>query len=360
MKAFNKNIASKKIKIQMNKDTYIKRLSISLSCMFLIIVVMLFAFAKYESSSPEYTLINGRVDSATSDFNVVSYVYDGETNSQPPSKNDGYILTDLTCTNATGEWDDVNWELRVSNLTNKVKCTLTFDNQSNYQIIEYNPNGGYLAEQYIKGTIGEQIGNLPTPVKTGYTFAGWYKESGFSTLISSNTVVDSSLTTLYAKYTENSINITVNGNNVNVENYKFANVQVPQSSITGTETTLWTNPNTSALFSSQAVELSDYYTNYNRIRFYYYGYGSTANDEYYVEYTKEMIDTFGRQGSIQTGANMTNQGGITVYYNGTNYTRIIRRSSSGDNYFQINTGSALDGAGTATTIAKPIRITGIR
>ena len=200
MKAFNKNIASKKIKIQKNKDTYIKRLSISLSCMFLIIVVMLFAFAKYVSNSPEYTLINGKVESPYGDFNVVSYIYDGTTNNVPPNKNDGYILTDLTCTGATGEWDDVNWSLKVSNLTNKVKCTLTFDDQSSYQIIEFNPDGGYLADQYIKATIGQPIGSLPTPIKTGYTFDGWYTSVSGGTKVEATTNVTSSLNTLYARY----------------------------------------------------------------------------------------------------------------------------------------------------------------
>ena len=62
MKKFNKNSALSSIKIKQNKNTYIKRLSISLSCLFLILVVMLFTFAKYESSSSEYTLINGLVN----------------------------------------------------------------------------------------------------------------------------------------------------------------------------------------------------------------------------------------------------------------------------------------------------------
>lgn len=45
------------------------------------------------------------------------------------------------------------------------------------------------------------------------------------------------------------------------------------------ETTLWTNPNTSASFSSQEVTLSDEYTNYDYIKFYYLGYGSSADTE---------------------------------------------------------------------------------
>ena len=47
MKKFNKNSALKQIKIKQNKNTYIKRLSISLSCLILLFIIMLFTFAKW-------------------------------------------------------------------------------------------------------------------------------------------------------------------------------------------------------------------------------------------------------------------------------------------------------------------------
>lgn len=209
---------------------------------------------------------------------TIAYIYDGTTNNQPPSKNDGYVLTNISCTNATGEWDDVNWTLKISNLTDIVTCNLTFDDTTNYQIIEYNPNGGYLAEQYIKGTIGQQIGTLPTTIKSGYTFEGWYTASSGGTQVTSTTNVTSLLSTLYARYSENTITISNNTNSIDVENYKYAIVNVSAGSLT--ETTLWTNPNPTASFSSQAVQLSHPYTDYKRIRFYYMGYGSTVDQEY--------------------------------------------------------------------------------
>lgn len=68
MKAFNKNKALRKINLQQNKNTYIKRLSISLSCLILLFVVILFTFARFEVSSDEYVLINGLVK-----YNVCEY-----------------------------------------------------------------------------------------------------------------------------------------------------------------------------------------------------------------------------------------------------------------------------------------------
>ena len=61
MKVFNKNKAIRKINLQQNKNTYIKRLSISLSCLFLLVCVILFTFAKFDTSSDIYTLINGQM-----------------------------------------------------------------------------------------------------------------------------------------------------------------------------------------------------------------------------------------------------------------------------------------------------------
>ena len=61
MKPFNKDKELRKINIKQNRNTYIKRISIVLSCIILIIGVMFFTFAKYESISSENTLINGKI-----------------------------------------------------------------------------------------------------------------------------------------------------------------------------------------------------------------------------------------------------------------------------------------------------------
>ena len=61
MKQFNKNKANRKINFEQNKSTYIKRISIVLVCFILLIGIIMFTFAKFESESEEYTLINGKV-----------------------------------------------------------------------------------------------------------------------------------------------------------------------------------------------------------------------------------------------------------------------------------------------------------
>lgn len=127
--------------------------------MFLIVIVMLFAFAKYESSSPEYTLINGRLDSASGDLNVVSYIYDGATNKVPPSKNDGYILTDLTCTNADAVWDNSEWSFKLLNMSGKVLCNLEFELASSINITMYGAPGAVIEYVDANGSHSQTLDN---------------------------------------------------------------------------------------------------------------------------------------------------------------------------------------------------------
>lgn len=125
MKIFNKKIEEKKLEYKKNKDTYIKRLSISLACITLLFIVALFTFAKFETNSEEYTLINGKLTDTSSGDVVLSYTVDGQNGSLPPSK-DNYMLTNVSCTNADVTYDNVTWDLNIKNYTGKVKCNLTF------------------------------------------------------------------------------------------------------------------------------------------------------------------------------------------------------------------------------------------
>lgn len=70
MKKFNKDRSLKRIRLNKNKSTYIKRLSITLSCLILLCVIILFAFAKFESGSEEYTLINGKLKYGSCDYEL--------------------------------------------------------------------------------------------------------------------------------------------------------------------------------------------------------------------------------------------------------------------------------------------------
>ena len=134
MKAFNKDKALRKLRFKQNKNTYIKRISIVLSCIILVVAIILFTFAKYESNQ-EYTLINGRVSEYMQDVNIVGIYVDNVAVQSIPLKTDGKLFDRAECTNnATASWDDNEWGINIRNLTGKTKCTLYF-NAKPYDII---------------------------------------------------------------------------------------------------------------------------------------------------------------------------------------------------------------------------------
>ena len=134
MKEFNKDKALTKLKLKKNKNTYIKYGSIILSCVILIIGIIYFTFAKFESNQ-SYTLINGKVGDYTSGDITLSYVVDGVSQSTPPGKNDGYVIKSVNCTNAIGTWDSTRWGLNVDDITGKAKCNLEFE-EATYNIVQ--------------------------------------------------------------------------------------------------------------------------------------------------------------------------------------------------------------------------------
>ena len=64
--------------------------------------------------------------------------------------------------------------------------------------VSFNANGGEVSTGEIVYLYGGKYGNLPTPVRTGYSFAGWYSSSTGGTLVTSNTGISAKDRTLYA------------------------------------------------------------------------------------------------------------------------------------------------------------------
>ena len=137
MKVFNKDKALRQIKLKQNKNTYIKKVSIVLSCFILLVGIMYFTFAKFEQNSEEYTLINGVVKYGGSGDIQLSYVVDGVSQSAPPAKGTGYKIKNVNCENGEGRWDKNEWEVRIKNITGKVKCNLEFEVATDVEVTIY-------------------------------------------------------------------------------------------------------------------------------------------------------------------------------------------------------------------------------
>lgn len=99
-------------------------------------------------------------------------------------------------------------------------------------ILTFDPNGGTVTTTSKEVTIGQTYGTLPTPTRTGYTFAGWYTESvGGNRKISTDKYDFAGSSTLYAHWTANVYTVTFNGNGGTVAQ---ASKQVSYGSAYGT------------------------------------------------------------------------------------------------------------------------------
>ena len=82
----------------------------------------------------------------------------------------------------------------------KATCTVTLKSY----LVTFDANGGKVSRESTAVTINKPYGTLPTPNRTGYSFAGWYTEKTGGTKVESDTIVGADPpTTLYAHWTAN-------------------------------------------------------------------------------------------------------------------------------------------------------------
>ena len=107
----------------------------------------------------------------------------------------GIDFTNCAYTNDASYLEDVTSSVKVItdpalNYPDTV-CTVTF-----------NPNGGTVENGSKAVTPGQSVGTLPTPVREGYTFDGWFTALNGGAKVTENTTVDSNVT-YYAHWTAN-------------------------------------------------------------------------------------------------------------------------------------------------------------
>jgi len=84
--------------------------------------------------------------------------------------------------------------------------------------ITFNPNGGSVDTTEMTAFVGQSIGTLPTPTRTGYTFDGWFTATSGGTKVTENTIVNiTSNQTLYAQWTRNVFKVTFDANGGTVD-----------------------------------------------------------------------------------------------------------------------------------------------
>ena len=137
--------------------------------------------------------------------------YDSTYGSLPTPTRTGY--------NFAGWWTAASGGTQI---TSSTKVT-TASNHSiyahwtpNQYTVTFNPNGGTVSPTTKTVTYDSTYGTLPTPTRTGYTFAGWWTATSNGTQITSSTkVAITAAQTLYAHWTANTYTVTFNPNGGN-------------------------------------------------------------------------------------------------------------------------------------------------
>lgn len=91
--------------------------------------------------------------------------------------------------------------------------------------ITFNPNGGTVGRTRKVVGYGDTCGTLPTPVRDGYEFKGWFTSKSGKIQYTSSTVVDlEGSLTLYARWQAKKITVTLNaaGGKINGNKSKFS------------------------------------------------------------------------------------------------------------------------------------------
>ena len=81
--------------------------------------------------------------------------------------------------------------------------------RANSYTVTFNANGGSCSETSRSRDHGSTLGSLPTPNRTGYSFAGWFTSSSGGSQVSSSTTVSGNVT-YYAHWTANTYTLTFN------------------------------------------------------------------------------------------------------------------------------------------------------
>ncbi|MCM1307716.1 MAG: InlB B-repeat-containing protein [Butyrivibrio sp.] len=79
--------------------------------------------------------------------------------------------------------------------------------------VSFNANGGSVGISSLNAVYDNTYGTLPTPVRTGYTFDGWYtRESGGEQVTENTTVSTTGKITLYAHWSNAKYKVSLNAN----------------------------------------------------------------------------------------------------------------------------------------------------
>ena len=122
MKKFDKEKYLRKLKLNKYKNyIYVGGL-----CLLVVVLGIYFAYSKY-SVSKDTEVVRTTVGNFISGDIVITPYLNGEYSKEFPQDEIGINIEKVTCDNdAVGEWDEDNWQLKVTNLSTRTKCNVYF------------------------------------------------------------------------------------------------------------------------------------------------------------------------------------------------------------------------------------------
>jgi uncharacterized repeat protein (TIGR02543 family) len=164
--------------------------------------------------------------------NQLTITYDAnEGTVSPASKSVAYGSTygELAVPTRTGYTFDGWYTARTGGTKVSTSSTVTSSHTIyahwtiNSYTVTLDANEGSVSSTFVTVTHGSTYGTLPTPTRTGYTFAGWYTDPTDGTKISTSSTVTSSHT-IYAHWTAKGLVVTYNVNGGNTLTTSTKNV----------------------------------------------------------------------------------------------------------------------------------------
>ena len=126
MKKFNKDKYLKKLKIRRWLQSNSRSLYIGVSCLFVCIIGLYFAYSKFFVKQ-EIEVVRTTVGEFTTGDIVLNVYIDNEKVDAAPKKGAGYKFDQISCDNdAEATWNSDTWNLLVTKITRKTKCDIYF------------------------------------------------------------------------------------------------------------------------------------------------------------------------------------------------------------------------------------------
>jgi hypothetical protein len=130
---FNPRVAKLKLKLRQNKEKYIKISTLIFSVVILIIGIIYFAYAKFNTTNKFKPIQTTVGNFTTGDYTLAAYI-DNVKSDNIPTKTSGYAIDKIECNNsATATWNYDNWDITIHGATQTgTKCNVYFTTANGY------------------------------------------------------------------------------------------------------------------------------------------------------------------------------------------------------------------------------------